>query len=192
MVLSKRERAIVIATLLCVGLLVGDKFIYAPVETKLSAMQAERDDLRAELTEGEALIQQHKVLGPRWAAIVKDGLRSDAEAESRIGRAIEDWSGRTRLTLSSIKPDRVAAGEQGLNEMTFIIAGEGTLESVARFLMLVETDALPVRIKSMSLSSPSEAGNVMRLDLTVSALYLGESRTQNVTRPEAEDENELL
>jgi hypothetical protein len=112
------------------------------------------------------------MLERKWKTMLSDGLRTDAEAESRVVRALDEWSVDTRLMLTSVKPERVA-GDKGLKEMAFVVAGKGSLDAVAKFLYKVETAELPIKVKDMQLGSASESGDSMSLQLRLSALYLG-------------------
>jgi len=191
MVLSKRERIILFATLASVGLFVVNTFIIEPVQAKLDEMESQRQQLRGELNEGELLIGNHRRMQKKWEAMLSNGLRNDAEAESRVLSALREWSGAAGLALSSIKPERVAS-DKGLQEMIFTVAGKGSLDSVARFLWQIETAALPVKIKDMQLGSSSESGDSMSLQLHLSALYLGTQKKQLDTRQsEVKDEEGL-
>jgi len=191
MVLSKRERIILIATLVAVGLFVMNKFVIEPVQAKLNELEAQRQQLRGDLNEGELLIGNHRRMQEKWNTMLSDGLRNDAEAESRILGALREWSGTANLALSSIKPERISS-DRGLQEMIFTVAGKGTLDSVARFLWQVETASLPVKIKDMQLGSSSESGDSMSLQLHLSALYLGTQKKQLETKqPEVKDEEGL-
>jgi Tfp pilus assembly protein PilO len=191
MVLSKRERIILIAAIACVGLFVVNKFVVEPVQAKLDEMEAQRQQLLGDLNEAELLIGNHRRMQKKWKAMLSDGLRSDTEAESRVLGALRQWSGAAGLALSSIKPERVSS-DRGLQEMIFTVAGKGTLDSVARFLWQIETAALPVKIKDMQLGSSSELGDSMSLQLHLSALYLGTQKKQlDTEQPEANDEEVL-
>ena len=191
MVLSKRERIILIAAIACVGLLVVNKFVVEPVQAKLDGLEAQRQHLLGDLNEAELLIGNHRRMQAKWKAMLSHGLRSDTEAESRVLSALREWSGVAGLALSSIKPERVSSDGR-LQEMIFTVAGKGTLDSVARFLWQIETAALPVKIKDMQLGSSSELGDSMSLQLHLSALYLGTQKKQlDTEQPEANDEEVL-
>jgi len=100
--------------------------------------------------------------------------------------ALGEWADDAGLSLSSIKPDRVAS-DKGLQEMIFTVAGRGTLESVSRFLWRIETAALPAKVKDMQLGSGSESESAMSLQLHLSVLYLGTSQKQsNAEKPEVD------
>ena len=191
MVLSKRERIILIVTVVVVGGLVVDKLILGPVMGRLDELKVQRDLLVAEVVEAQSLFERQRLLTPRYKTMLADGFRNDTEAESRILRALRQWSEATGVTLSSVKPERVAS-DQGLKEMTFVVAGKGTLRSVAQLLWQIETAALPIKVKNMQLGLASEGEDSMSLQLRLSALYLGaEPEVSEQKQPEVKNEDEL-
>ena len=189
--LSKRERIIAIIAVAAVGFLVLNKFLIGPVTGKLQQLETQKNQLRVELDEAQNLFHKRRVLEKEWKAAMSEGLRNEVEAESKVGRALNMWSDQTRLSLSSVKPERVAS-DQGLKEMTFAVAGTGSLRSVAQFLWQIETAALPIKVKSVQIGSASEAGDSMSLQLRLSALYLGEQPGPAApAKPEVNDEDDL-
>lgn len=196
MVLTTRERIIALATFLVVGVLVLDRFILTPGWHRLQAAENQKQELRAQVVEAQNLIERRRILERKWQPLLSDGLRSDAEAESRVARALDEWSADTRLMLTSVKPERVA-GDKGLKEMTFMVAGKGRLDAVAHFLYKVETTEMPIKVKDMQLGSAGESGDSISLQLTLSALYLGTApapaQEQSQTKQqEAKNEEQLI
>ncbi len=177
MVLTKRERIIFFVTLVCVGLLVVSKYVVDPVQAGLDEMEARRQQLQTDLEEARMLMSNRGAMQRKWNTLVADGLRNDAEAESKVLSDLGEWADNAGLSLSSIKPDRVTS-DKGLQEMIFTVAGKGTLESVSRFLWQIETAALPARIRDMQLGSGSESESTMSLQLHLSVLYLGTPQKQ--------------
>jgi len=191
MVLTKRERIILIVTLVCVGLLILSEFVVDPLQNRLGEMEAERQQLQVNLEEAQLLMGNRGAMQRKWNSLVADGLGNDAEAESKVLRALGDWAEEAGLSLSSIKPDRVAS-DKGLQEMIFTVAGKGTLESVSRFLWQIETAALPARIRDMQLGSGSESESTMSLQLHLSVLYVGTPQnTSNAEQAEVDYEDDI-
>ncbi len=197
MVLSQRERIVALLALLVVGALVADALVVGPVLRRLRAVENHKQQLLAQLNEAQGLFERRRLMERKWKTMLSDGLQDEAEAESRLVRALDKWSQETRLALTSVKPERVAS-DKGLNEMTFVVAGQGGMNAVARFLWQVETAELPVKVKDMQLGlASSETGDSMSLELRLSALYLGAGHApvEKPSRPqpqEANDEEPLL
>jgi Tfp pilus assembly protein PilO len=172
MVLSKRERLILIAAIAALVMLIADKFVVGPISERREATKTQKLGLQAELENARLLFSRQKLMERKWKTLLSDGLQNDAEAESKIARALDEWSKDAMLTLSSVKPERVAS-DKGLKEMTFVVAGMGTLESVSRFLWQIETTPIPIKVMDMQVGSTNETGQSMSLQLRLSALCLG-------------------
>jgi len=172
--LSKRERLIGIVTVLIVVALVGDRFILTPAVNRLGDLKDRKQALLAEINEAQNLFERRRLMEKRWRQLLGDGLKDESQAESRLLHAVDDWAQQTRFTLTSVKPERLLTVKSGLKEMTFTIAGTGSLEATGEFLWQVETAALAVRIKDIQLGSANEIGNNMSLQLLLSALYVGD------------------
>jgi Tfp pilus assembly protein PilO len=198
MVLSQRERIAALLALIVVGALVADKLVVSPVLQRLQEAENRKQQLLAQLNEAQSLFDRRRLMERKWKTMLSDGLQDEAEAESRLVRALDKWSQATRLALTSVKPERVVS-DKGMNEMTFVVAGQGSMNAVARFLWQVETAELPVKVKDMQLGlASSETGDSMSLELRLSALYLGAERKPVEKAPaqpqpqEANDEEQLL
>ena len=190
--LSKRERIMAIMAVAVVGILVLNKFLIGPVAGKLQAIETQKGQLRIELDEAQNLFRKRRMLEKQWKNVLYEGLRDEVEAESKVGRALDEWSKQSRLVLSSVKPERMAS-DKGLKEMTFVVVGTGTLDAVARFLWQIETAPLPIKVKDMQLGSSNESGQSMSVQLRLSALCLGKDQKpyENNAPQEVNDEEQV-
>jgi Tfp pilus assembly protein PilO len=168
--LSKRERIIFLITIVAVAALLGEYFIRAPLANRWGEIQGERRQLATQVKEAQNLFARQKQMERKYKTLLAEIQRNDSEAESRVAKALDQWSVDARLTLTSVKPDRLA-GDKGLKEIVFVVAGKGSLDAVAWFLYQVETSALPVKVKYLQLGSTSEAGDNMSMELRLSTLY---------------------
>jgi Tfp pilus assembly protein PilO len=180
--LSKREQIMAIVAVAAVGFLVLNKFLIGPVAGRLNQLETQKQQLLVEMNEAQNLFQRRRLMEKDWKAMLAEGLRNEVEAESRIARAIDGWSREAKLTLSSVKPDRAAA-DKGLTEITFAVAGTGSLESVAQFLWEVETTPLPIKVKDMQLGSSNESGQSMSVQLHLSAICPGTEPKPSEKKP---------
>jgi Tfp pilus assembly protein PilO len=194
--LSKRERMIVLMTIVVVGALVADRLIRAPIANRWGELKSQRQQLLAQVTKAQNLLRQKQQIEQKHKVLLSEGLRSDAEAESGVAKAIDKWSEDARLMLSSVTPSRTA-GDKDLKEIIFVVAGKGSLDAVAWFLYQVETSELPIKVKYMQLGSTSESGDNMSLELRLSTLYVaanGKSspKQPQPKQPETTNEEQLL
>jgi len=189
--LSKRERTIVLITIIVVGALVADKLVRAPLANRLGQLKSERQELTDQVAKAKNLFERKNQQERKWKTSLSEGLQSDAEAEGRVAKALDKWAEDARLTLTSVRPDRLAGGDKGLKEILFVVAGKGSLDAVAWFLYQVETSELPIKVKYMQLGSTSEAGSNMSMELRLSTLYLaaGEKSSQKQSQPKPKETN---
>jgi hypothetical protein len=182
---------IVLATILVVGALLGDRLIWAPLANHLGALRGQRQQTLAQVTKAKNLLAEKAQRERKNKKLLTEDLRSDAEAESRVAEALNKWSKDARLELASIKPDRMA-GDKGLKEIVFVVAGKGSLDSVAWFLYQVETSDLPLKVKYMQLGSTSESGDSMSMELRLSTLYVAaadEKSSPKQSQPKKQEKN---
>ncbi len=172
MVLSKRERYVAIVSIIVVTLLLSDRYIVTPFLDRRAQVETEMQSLLGEMERATSLFKRRNLMEQKWQDMVSGGLVSDASnAESQVLHAVRNWSQECGLMLSSMKPERVV-GEGNLQEITFLIAGTGTMSSVGQFLWRVETASLPLKIKEIQLGSRKEDADDLSLQLRLSALYL--------------------
>jgi len=171
-VLSKRERYVAIVSIIVVTLLLSDRYIVTPFLDRRAQVDTERQSLLGEMERATSLFERRNLMEQKWQDMVSGGLESDASnAESQVLHAVRNWSQECGLMLSSMKPERVV-GAGNLQEITFLIAGTGTMSSVGQFLWRVETASLPLKIKEIQLGSRKEDADDLSLQLRLSALYL--------------------
>lgn len=175
-------------TVIVVGALLADKVVFTPALAKFRETENHKQTLLAQINEARSLFERRRLMERKWKAMVADGLQNDAEAESRMVRALDKWSQEARLTLTSLKPERLAS-DKGLKEMTFVVVGRGRLDAMARFLWQIETAELPVKVKYVVLGA-SEADESMSLELGLSSLYLGTDQKAGEKKPSPREQPE--
>ncbi|MBE0535380.1 MAG: hypothetical protein IH624_06890 [Phycisphaerae bacterium] len=171
--LSKRERWIAIGALIILVLLPADRFILTPVLDKLAAVADRRQQLVGQLDEAQNLFDRRRLMEKKWRLFSSQGLETESQAESRVLHAVGQWAQDSRLTMTSVKPQRLATEGTDLQEMTVSVAGTGSLQAAARFLWNVEHAAIPVKIKDLQLGSANDTGSEMSLQVRLSTLYIG-------------------
>jgi hypothetical protein len=172
MVLSKRERLIVIATVVAVGALVLDQIVISPLSKAFSDTLDQKTKLNAELTSAMALRRKQREVAPVWNAWLRSGLKSDAvDAESQVLHSIQDWAQEAGLRLSMVRPDRLTEKTR-LPEIAFTASGTGTLGDIGKLVWRVQTATIPIRITEMQLSSRKEGTDDLSFQLRLSTIYV--------------------
>jgi len=182
--LSRREGLIGIAAAVMLAALAGDRFIITPVMDRLGQIEDRKQQLLSEVIDANSLFARRREMETKWRQLSSDGLNSESEVESRVLRDLDRWARDSRLTLTSVKPQRPSAARKGLKEMTFSVASTGSLEAVARFIWFLEKAPLPIKITDVQLGSADQSGDEMSLQIRLSALYIGPNQ------PASGDEDE--
>ncbi len=176
MVLSKRERLIILVTAIVVALLVLDRYVVTPLWDKQAVREAQKQALLAEMERARALLARKHQMQPKWKGMLAGGLQSDpAGAESQILHAVRNWSTECGLRLSSVKPERLP-DKTSLPEIAFQAVGTGPMSAVSRFLWRLETAKIPVRIKELQVGARKEGTDDLTLQVRLSTLYLPAGR----------------
>jgi len=172
MILSKRERYLVIAAVLGALIFLLDRYVATPLLDWRAGLKAEEQGLVNELENVTRVFERRKLMEQRWKDMLASGLGKDvAKAESRVLHALQDWSQESGLALSALKPEGITQ-KDGIQEIAFQAVGTGPMTSVARFMWLVEETSLPLKIKQMQLGSRKEGVDDLSLQLQVSMLCL--------------------
>jgi len=172
MVFSRRERIFLAATMLVLLLLGLDRYALNPLLAGYRRAVARRESLQGEMARAQSLLERSELLAPRWRQMLADGLQhSPAEAESQALHSVQSWALQSGLDLSSLKPER--SSESGeLREITLHTAGTGSMAAVSRFLWLVESARIPIKLKMVQLGARREGTDDLTLQLRLSTLYV--------------------
>lgn len=191
MALSKRERIISIVTLACVGVLVVNKLVIDTVYGELKRLGEERQDLQVQVEDAENLLARQDALEARWNDLLANGMRDADTAGAVLRTSLRDWANSAGLSLDSQRPEHSSA-DQGMRELRYTLAAQGTLDAVAHFLYAIETSPVPVKISSMSLGSPEDDGSLIKLQMYLSILYVDPTSEQSQPLfSEANDEYDI-
>jgi hypothetical protein len=176
MVLSQRERMIVIAAISAVALLVLDQVALSPILAKLDQLRSDEKLYSEKLRDASLLFQRRKATEARWNQMVADGLKSDAaDTEDALDHAAYEWAQASGLTLKSCTPERTTQRERSEEiphgEVVLYVVGAGDMSAVAHFLYAAQTSKLPVRPEDVEISSRREAADDLTMTLHISGLY---------------------
>jgi hypothetical protein len=175
MVLSKRERLILVATIAVLMIFALDRFLLTPALDARGEIINQKRDLIREMEKASELFKQKSAVSPKWEEMINGGMNADVSStESIVLNALRTWAQNYGLTLSSIKPEREKGQGGIMQEILFNVACSGNMSSVGQFLWQIENTTLPLRITEFQLGSREEDGKEMSLQMKLSALYLAE------------------
>jgi Tfp pilus assembly protein PilO len=183
MVLSKRERMILVWTVAVVGIALLYNFVISPILDARAEFQSEKQKLTEEIEKAKEVLSKKEALSKEWGERIDNGLNDDVSAtESGVLNAIRIWAQNYGLTLSSVKPERERSDSKGeMKEISFNMACSGNMTSVGQFLWQIENSTLPLRITEFQLGSREDDGKEMSLQLKLSALYMAGAPEKTVT-----------
>lgn len=170
MTLKQRERLLVLATILCLVLLLGDRLVLSPLVSVWQKRGARIVQLKAFLAEGRSLQDREDVLKDTWKDMNRRSLPLKvSEAENEIFQAVGRWVERSRLEITSLTP-RWSQGEVDFRVLEFRATGQGNLNAIARFLYELESDPLPLKVEEIDLAARGERGETLSLSVRFSGL----------------------
>jgi Tfp pilus assembly protein PilO len=169
--LSKREKGLLFASLGVLTILAIDFYALTPLTEQQDLLNAQRDQILADMTKAQKLFAEKKQLAPKWSTMLSNGLKTDpAEAEGQLLHALRDWAKETNVTLSSVKPDRPESKDQ-LKQIHIQASGTGSMESIAKFLWKMQSANFPLKTTEFQLGARNEGDTNLALQIKVSTLY---------------------
>jgi len=167
-----RERILVIAAVVGIVLLMGDKLIVSPL-FRVWKTRAERiSQLKQNLENGSVLLERKDAIDRKWRDMNERSLSLDiAAAENKILNAVNRWASQSRLNMTSLKP-RWLHDEENSKKLEFRLTGSGDVESVSRFLYEIENDPLAIKLEDIEISSRDDRGRELELSVRFTGLIL--------------------
>ena len=171
MILSRRERYIVIGTVVVVGILALDRLFLTPLIERRQETDARIRLATGQMEKGTALITNRGRVNRKWNEISGTTLKTDgATAESQIIRSVGDWALEAGLNPSSVKPER-AEKEKQFMKITFRANATGNMAAISKFMWRLQTSRVPVRVTDLSITTRRDGADDLSLDLGISTIY---------------------
>jgi Tfp pilus assembly protein PilO len=170
---SRRERIVLVVAVIVIGAYGLDALVLSPIVDKTTELRRQQEHMEARLLANLNTLRKRQGLARAWRSWLAGGLSRDpSEAESRVLGAVRSWVRDAGITLVSIQPDRpYQKGE--VREIRFQASAVGAYESLIRFVYLVETAELPVRIQRFEVRPlKGTRSDQMVLELRFSTVYV--------------------
>lgn len=169
MALSPRERSISIAVGVAALILAADTLALQPYLDQRASLVQQRNVARYALGQGTDMLDQQQRLEKRLAGM-SASLGADAStAESRLLHLVHNWEQQAGMTNAAF--GRVRSVEQrGLTRLTFEISATGPMAGVAMLIHRAQTAPIPLRIEDLRVSSNTDFGQDLRVDMDLSTL----------------------
>ncbi|MCE5327724.1 MAG: hypothetical protein LLG01_15065 [Planctomycetaceae bacterium] len=171
MVLSKRERVILIATIVVAGAVLAYWLIVSPLLDARAATAATKAKLTADAAEGRLLMAQRQRSAAALEQMKRSNLKTDpAEAEAQVLHAMRRWAEGAGLGRGQVQTVRIA-GKGRFSEIEFQTSYSGTMRGITQLLWQIESADIPIRVVKLQIASRKEGQDDLNFELRLSTLY---------------------
>lgn len=181
---TRREQIIIIATILVVGLLVLDSWVFTPLIESWDELHAQKNVLQRKVAKANSILRRRRASSKRWKEMVSgaNAMKTNPiDAESQTMNAINHWTGKTGFSLTSIRPER-STEETPLPEIAFHSSGTGNMKCISKLIWLAQTAESPARICSVRITSRKDGVDDLSMLMTLSTVY--QTRAEGKQKPE--------
>ncbi len=189
MKLKKRE--------IFIGLILGlTLLLWLAYSLLLEPYLAERTRLHNALTSAtkkldqqDKLLANEKKVGTAWVAQTQRGVSNNAATtSSQTMAALFDWAQSSRIDMQALKPDRMTRVDD-FQQIRFQGSCVGTMANLSRFLYLVETSSLPVKLEDVRINARREGSDDLMLQFSLVTIFFDpqENKPKRKLTTDAED-----
>lgn len=180
---EKRQKYLIIGAIAAVVLLAGDYLILSPLTRAWTERSERIEALRAKISKGEQILERETNTRVRWDDFKKRSLASDrSSSESDVLKLITEWSRESRFNVSSIRPSW-REDEKDHVRLQCRVSGDGSLESIARFLFHLDASDLAIRAETIELTARDKKGQKLGVDIQLSGLQIIEEKEPKKSAP---------
>jgi len=172
---KQRQKILMIIVAVGAVLFLGDNVVVEPLIAGWKARADHNQQLRAQLENGQKMLQREFYLHSRWASMATNALPSDqSAAEAELFKAFDRWERASGITRVSIKPQWKQGDDDKYNYMTLECRADynGDIEKVKQFLYEVEKDPIGLKVENVEISSRDDNGQQLSLGLQLTGLQL--------------------
>ena len=177
-----RQSKLLILALLFLGAYLGDRLIVTPQLAAWDERAGRITNIERDLDKGRALLDRREQLEERWNEIKSRALPANqSRAENLVFDSIDDWARDAGLDAVSIKPrpvniefeDVTSAGEdEEYPGLEFNAAWNGSLDDIAYFIWLMETDPLALRIDEIEITPRDQSMSNITVNIRFDGLMI--------------------
>ncbi len=177
-----RQSKLLILAVLVLAALAGDRLILTP-QLKAWDERTERiAQLELDLVKGQTLLERREQLEERWEDFQSRALPiAQPSAEDLIFDSVEDWARDAGLDEVSIKPrpvkiefeDVKSFGEEEVYPgLEFNASWTGSLDDIAYFLWLMESDPLALRVDEVEITPRDKSMSNITVNIRFDGLMI--------------------
>ena len=161
-----------IVALVVLGLFAADKLIFDPLIAAWNARARNITELRAQVTQGKALVDRARVIRSRWQSMQNNTLTNNASAaEQQFFQSLERWRQDSRVNIIGTTPQwKNDADDYSTYQCR--VEASGNLASLSKFLFDVENEPMALKLETVELTARDKEGQQLSLGLQLSGLVL--------------------
>ena len=170
---ANRQRVLVIATVVAVALLIGDRVLFTPLTNLWRARSTDITRLEKNVGEGRSLLAHAGQIQATWAQMQAHALPKDAaQAEQQMISAVDTWGKASAVELGSIKPQWKRGASPRYSLLECRVDATGSLDRLTHFLYELENSPLALRVDAIELTARDPFGQKLSLGVLVTGLRL--------------------
>jgi hypothetical protein len=173
MKIENRQQVLAVIAIAVVVLLLLDRLVITPMITGWKLRGVEIVDLQKKINAGQQLVARGPKLREKWDYMKTNSLPEET-AERKLLEAFQRWSDQSRISVTSIQPNKRIEEDHISQECRASISGD--IAALSKFLYAMEKDAMALRVESLEITSRDENGRNLTVGLTVSGLILVEAQ----------------
>lgn len=171
MVMSQRERYIVIGTLGVVALFALDYLFLSPQIERYKALNDQITTDLVQVDHNNKVFKRARESKQKWAEMTAGALKRDASTtESQLIDSIGQWAQDARMSVS-YKPERTEK-QKDFVKVTYRATCNGSMSQLRTFLLHVQRATIPIRITDLQVSSRPEGTDALQISMGISTVYL--------------------
>ena len=169
---NEREKLLVLAAALAIGLLAGDSYVRAPLY-KFWQHRSERiEKLKKDLSKADFQLGRERMLHSTWERMKTNTLPTDVTvAENKIQRAVDQWERASKASVNSIKTQWKKTSDE-YTTLECQADAVGSMPAIARFIYEMERDPMALKIEDIDITARDNNGQQLALAMRFSGLQL--------------------
>jgi len=170
--IKNRQQILTISAIAVLGLFAADKIVFDPLMDVWNARAKQIEQLRAQVTQGKALLLREQAIRGRWAQMERNTLTNNTSAaEQQLFAAVDSWRQDSRVIINGATPQWKHDADDYITYQCRMDAS-GNLAALSRFLYNIEKDPMALKLDSIEISARDKEGQQLVLGLQISGLVL--------------------
>jgi hypothetical protein len=176
--MSQRERLIATITAVVIGAVILYEFIIGPKLARIAELDDQIAATSTDLERADQLFTASRSATKKLNSMAGSGLRrTDAIAESELINNTRQWAQESGIAGWGIKRERTEK-EKDFTKLTYSVNGTGGMAQIGRFLYLIQTAKIPIRVSDLLINSKKDGTDDLAIKLSISTIYLDPSAEQ--------------